>query len=372
MNAEFGSRRGRQVVHDESAGIGGGNHAVSAQLVDEILESVAFVYITQAGTIVEYNRAFLHLFDLSDRISGLTIEEAFHAIASLLSLIQHSLRHNQAFRSHLVYFECGQQLVYVLMDGKKMDSATWPGGFLFTAVPVGNVVSFETQMKRNDKLEIMGKIASGIAHEIRNPLTSIRGFLQVMQGSFIKHQMERENSYAQLMMDEIDKVDRVVTELLLLSKPVILKKEEIDVNSLLEDIAAFVEANASDRSIEVVAQLEPVPPVLGDFQMLRTALLNLVTNAIEAMENGGILTLKTNFDTLEHKVRISVSDTGLGIPPYMADRIFDAFYTTKDSGIGLGLPVSQRIVTEHGGDIRVYTKGYGSTFSIDLPSAFKE
>ena len=225
---------------------------------------------------------------------------------------------------------------------------------------------------RNDRLTTIGKMAAGIAHEIRNPLTSIRGFLQLLMRDLEHVGWDKEKSYADLILAEIDRVNELLNRVLLLSKPLEIVLINDDVNTVVKDLGILHESDARVRNIQIQFQLGEIPQVKLDLNMFKQVLVNLIRNAIDAMENGGTLTLSTSYDKFENVVKIDVSDTGPGIPSYLLDRIFDAFFTTKEQGTGLGLAICQRNIHEFGGNIRVNSKGYGTTFSMLLPPIVRE
>ena len=346
--------------------------ALTAHIAEVMVSTLPYLCVSQSGNVIAYNDAFSELVEVGGDLHGLSIERAFTALSSLLPLLQTILSEDKEFRSRLIHFERDHHFIHLLIDAKKISLMDDMAGWLLICRNIENIGSFETQIIRNDKLATAGKFAAGVAHEIRNPLTSVRGFLQILQSRFIADKMTKEQSYAALMIDEIDRVNQLVNKLLLFSKPTAFSFEKIHVDEVIQSIAPVVQSHTEQNGISFVTSLQSTPPVLVDREMLKQVLLNLIGNAIEAMEEGGSLTVATKYDEGGAMVHIDVSDTGPGIPYYMLDRIFDAFFTTKEIGIGLGLPICQRIVTDQGGDIRVYTKGYGTTFSVRLPSVAGE
>lgn len=345
------------------------SHSAVAQ---EVLRITAYAYVSAQGVVVDYSPAFVDYFAFSDSMKGEAIQDAFAKAPSFLSLVQQVLRGEEALTARLIYIERTGQLKHVLVDVHRILQTDGSYDVLFTCKWLDHLVTLESHIVRNDKLATAGKIAAGIAHEIRNPLTSVRGFTQILHDQFERDNKEREKSFTKLMMEEIDHVNMLVNELLLLSKPTVMTVALVDLPEVLEPFVAVVQADAVLRGMSFTAVIGDTPPVMIDRGMFRQVLLNLVRNAFEAMEGTGTLTIATCFDEVEDRVRIDVTDTGPGIPNYMIDRIFDAFYTTKEFGIGLGLPICQRIIAELGGEIRVLTKGYGTTFSILLPPAKRQ
>ncbi|ASS73534.1 hypothetical protein CIG75_00080 [Tumebacillus algifaecis] len=274
----------------------------------------------------------------------------------------------------------GNQIVNLSRAGKMrtllVDSSFLRGqageqvGMCLFLKDIGNIVSLEQKIQHNEILATVGKIAAGVAHEIRNPLTSIKGFLQIMRHELDKQGMQKEYSYTDVMLREIDRVNELVGELLLLSKPRELRMERIEMEELIMAMAPLISSEAILNNIEFHLSLKSVPQVYADPEMLKQIFLNLVKNGIESMNEtpGGKLIISTDYMPQERMVRVDVQDRGPGIPHYLVDRIFDAFFTTKETGTGLGLPICQRLVNDLGGRIKVRTKGFGTTFSVYLPA----
>lgn len=338
-------------------------------IAQKVLHATAYAFVSADGVLLEYGPLLARYFAFAQSMVGERVETAFAQTPSFLALVQQAVSERQDIVARLIYIERAGELAHVLVDAERVTDGEAGPGMLFICKWLDHLVTLESHIVRNDKLATAGKIAAGIAHEIRNPLTSVRGFTQMLHDQFERDKQERERSFTKLMMDEIDHVNMLVNELLLLSKPTVMTVSRVNLQEVLEPFARVVQADALLRGVAFTSTIGDTPPVLIDSGMFRQVLSNLVRNALEAMEGIGSLTIVSRFDEVEDRVRIDVSDTGPGIPNYMIDRIFDAFYTTKEFGIGLGLPICQRIVAELGGEIRVLTKGYGTTFSVLLPPA---
>ncbi|WP_311198806.1 ATP-binding protein [Paenibacillus hexagrammi] len=233
---------------------------------------------------------------------------------------------------------------------------------------VTNLRSLEEMVQRSDRLAMIGQIAAGTAHEIRNPLTSIKGFLQVLKRTFETQGMSKEQNYTDVMLAEINRINELVNEFLLLGKPKHIAYEQTDVSEVLSEILPIINNEAVLHNVHLQYKASThLPEVIADREMLKQVFLNICKNGIEAMVEGGTLTISESVETSDHFVCIDVHDTGPGIPSFVIDKIFDPFFTTKDEGTGLGLSVCQRIIHDMGGMIRVSSKGYGTTFTISIP-----
>ncbi|MHB1684815.1 MAG: two-component system sensor histidine kinase NtrB [Bacilli bacterium] len=332
---------------------------------------IAFVYIEEKRLIIQYNPAFAKIVGIPDAHCGQFLQTVLGAFPSMLALFEKTLADQEDYQSRLVHFERSYQLVHLLVDAKVIMIGEQSEGCLFVCREIDNLPTIEAQIVRNDKLATAGKIAAGIAHEIRNPLTSIRGFLQLLEIDLRNSGTDRHQVYIGLMLAEIDRVNQLVNQMLMLTKPTEMTMEILPSGQVVEEVATIVRPEALLRNTSVQIMIQEAPAIRVDRNMLRQVLMNLTSNALDAMEGGGTLTLATEYDAVTGSVRISVADTGPGIPAYMIDRIFDAFFTMKEQGTGLGLAICQRIVADLGGEIRVVTKGFGTTFSVLLP-AIKE
>ncbi len=229
--------------------------------------------------------------------------------------------------------------------------------------------SLEDQVRHNDRLKMIGQIAAGAAHEIRNPLTSIKGFLQLLKQSCQTKKMDKESQYTEVMLDEIERINRLVGEFLMLSKPGDRVHEHVRCSSVLREIKPIIESEAHLHDIIVNYHLEGNEvEVLADREQLKQVILNLCKNGIESMvDRAGHLTIRERINYHEHNVALEIHDQGCGIPPFMVDKVFDPFFTTKESGTGLGLPICKRIINDMGGNIRISSRGFGTTVTVILP-----
>lgn len=233
----------------------------------------------------------------------------------------------------------------------------------------------EARMHRIDKLASLGQLASGIAHEIKNPLAGIGSAIQVLSSS-IEGNDNRKKVFNEILK-QIHRLDGTIRNMLSFAKPSQLKLAPTDPNEVIEAVIFLVRQQLKKQNIETRLNLgKGLPKVMIDPQQIQQAVLNVVLNAVEAMASGGILTLSMKEKIVadpskkEHPMFISIiiSDTGPGIPETTMARIFNPFYTTKPAGTGLGLSITQRIIEEHCGKIDIQSKiGEGTSFIIDLP-----
>ena len=220
----------------------------------------------------------------------------------------------------------------------------------------------EAEMQKLDGLNLVGQMGASIAHEIRNPMTTVRGFLQLLAS---KSGLLEYRNYFELMIEELDRANTIITEFLSLSrnKPITLRNQNL--NEIINKLLPMLSADALKNEITIIAELDEIPNVKLNEQEIRQVILNLARNALESMSSGGLIIIKTFLE--EEHVVITVSDQGSGIPEKNLENIGKPFFTTKEHGTGLGLAVSYNIVYRHCGTISIQTGSKGTTFIIKLP-----
>ncbi len=224
----------------------------------------------------------------------------------------------------------------------------------------------QDEVRRQEKLAAMGGLAAGVAHEVRNPLSSIKALATFFAGQFDDGSESQEA--AKVMVQEVDRLNRVITELLEFSRPTDLKRQASNIGQLISRSIQLVQQDAANKSIDInVNTTDDICPAWIDPDRLNQCLLNLYLNAIQSMVNGGILTVKCTPGEAEN-IDIIVSDTGSGIPADQIKKIFDPYYTTKSKGTGLGLAIVQKIIEAHEGYIEVNSAiDEGTSFLISIP-----
>ncbi len=223
---------------------------------------------------------------------------------------------------------------------------------------------WEAYSARNDRLNLIAEFAASTAHEIRNPLTTVRGFLQLQKRRL---QQPPGKDHFQIMIDEIDRVDGLITEYLTLARnSVTAQRSPTQMNELLSNMLPLVTAEANLKGVFVSVGIIPEGICHVCPQEIKQVFLNLTKNALDAMDKGGTLTINAHRESTTYT--LSVSDTGTGITKSNLERIFDPFFTTKLSGSGLGLAVSIKIIEAHHGKIHVESEpGEGTTFNVIFP-----
>ncbi|MGF7184643.1 signal transduction histidine kinase [Desulfitispora alkaliphila] len=226
--------------------------------------------------------------------------------------------------------------------------------------------SLEKELIRSEKLKTAGQLAAGVVHEIRNPLTTIKGFMQLFQNK--EHLGQEDQKYYQLIISEISRIEGIITELLNTAKPNASKEVNFDINNIIEDIVLLHKSIADEKSIEIVTDCYSLPEVKQDPDQIKKVFINIIKNCIEAMDKKGVLTITTNYIKDKEEVEITFKDTGCGMDEETLNKIGTPFYTTKEAGTGLGMLTCFRIVDEMGGSLNIKSKlGEGTTFIITVP-----
>jgi signal transduction histidine kinase len=222
------------------------------------------------------------------------------------------------------------------------------------------------RMLRADRLATIGELAAGAAHEIRNPLTSIKSSLQYLES---RCREENEKRLLGVALRETDRIDEILAALLSFSRPTELRKEACDLVALLEESAALVAIQARAKGVDLRTSLPSAPvAVEADGSQLKQVFLNVFLNAVQAMEAGGTLTVEA-LRAGSGRPLVRITDTGPGIPEEALEKVFDPFFTTKKGGTGLGLSICYTIVKAHGGEIEVRSRpGEGTTVLVTLPA----
>jgi PAS domain S-box-containing protein len=223
----------------------------------------------------------------------------------------------------------------------------------------------EEHLRRSDKLTAVGQLAAGVAHEIRNPLTALRGFVQLIQSA----SDEKHKAYTDIMLNELERIEFIISEFLVLAKPQVVTFHEHDLASLIRQTMTLVETQAIIHNVQIYTQFDSdIPLIKCEPNQLKQVFINVLKNAIEAMPHGGDINISLSRSD-DQNILIRFTDQGSGISEERMTKLGEPFYTTKEKGTGLGLMVSYKIIGNHRGSISVHSQeSKGTTFDILLPS----
>jgi PAS domain S-box-containing protein len=311
-----------------------------------------------------------------DRVLGLSaavmrgrrVRDIFPADTALGRAVIDAFRQRKTVQDQAVDWDRNGSRAHLLLNVEFSRDPRKAGRYtaLLRVRDTGGRRQLESHLGTSARLDAMSRITGSVAHEIKNPLNSIAVRLDNLQawanGSFPEAEQE-----LQLISNEVNRLDRVVRTFLDFTRPVELSTEEINAVALVRDVAALLEADAARHGVRVSFHApDYVIPVVADPDLLKEAIINIATNGIEAMPDGGVLRMDVSAD--RGFCVIAVSDTGVGIPESARDKIFQLYFTTKPNGSGLGLPMAFRAVELHGGAIELQSApGRGTRFELKLP-----
>jgi len=253
------------------------------------------------------------------------------------------------------------------------EMGTLASAFNEMTAKLGRARELEMQLHQAEKGAVVGRLAAAIAHEIRNPLNYINLTLDHFRSSFAPADTTKRDTFIKLtdqLKSEVARINRHITDFLKYSRPSKLELQEVDLRAEAEDALRIIEARAQESGIETQIQQDgPLPTIKADRESLRSVLTNLVINAVESIDGEGG-SVRINLSNMPpNSVKVEVTDTGCGIGPHDIAKLFEPYFSTKETGTGLGLAIVKKAVDDHGGTINVISKeGGGTTFTIILPA----
>jgi PAS domain S-box-containing protein len=329
--------------------------------------SDAVLVVNGAGRVLSLNQPVERLLGRRrEEIEGQMLSDVAPPDHPVVQIVSSALGRGESNGPTNVRIEEGGRPVVYALSAQVLRDASGVSGVMVNARDMDKLSRLGSHLSYSQKLAALGKLTSGVAHEIKNPLNSM-----VIHVALLREKLERAAPEAQSSLDiieqEIRRLDRVIQGFLKFTRPEDLQLTPVRLPDLLDEVIRLSEAEANAGGVEIVTRVAPdLPPVYGDRELLQQVFGNLVRNAIEAMPGGGRLELGAG--QCEDGVEIVVSDTGVGIEPELIDQIFDLYVTTKSQGSGIGLSVVYRIVQLHGGEITVESqKGEGAEFKVRIP-----
>ena len=233
-------------------------------------------------------------------------------------------------------------------------------------ISMDELKNYQQQLIFSERMRSLGELAAGLAHEIKNPLTSIKGYAQL-----IKIELSDSNmaSDVDIIIDEVERLNRIVDRFLSFARPKELKLKPAKVNDVIIETVKTLELELKKSNIKLSFYIKETPYVMLDFDEMEQVIMNLVLNSIQSIEKDGEIKITTGYEKLLDMVFIIIKDNGMGIKNEDTDKIFEPFYTTKDKGTGLGLAICSRIIENHKGFIELNSEyGSGTEFIIKLPA----
>ncbi|MBT2694005.1 PAS domain-containing sensor histidine kinase [Bacillus sp. ISL-55] len=331
-----------------------------------------FEYSPDIVSMLDLNGTITNLNPQFERITGYSRDE--YIGKNLADLIPDSHRQIVLDKvANVVENYCPQMFELELLqkNGKPLifQSTSLPiivndkiAGIICNSRDVTELRQTEERLRRTDKLSVVGELSASVAHEIRNPLTSLKGLVQLLQMEDEKHQL-----YYQIMIDELNRINHIVSELLLLAKPQQIKYSEADLQVILHDVISLLKSEASLHNIQIAFQVQSEPVMIEcEPNQLKQLFINILKNAIEASSAGDVVSI--TLESFDNNVTVMVKDQGVGISKALLERIGEPFYSSKEKGTGLGMTVSFKIVQSHNGTIKFNSEpDKGTEVIVQLP-----
>lgn len=336
-------------------------------LTSSVLENMteAVIVINKDDRITLFNKSAEEFFKISsDTAIGENIKNFNNGVISFISSSFND-ENNSYFEKQLIINEEEKHLSFSI--SQVFDSDTNQPNLTIVLKDLTETIRLEEEAKRKEKLTAMGQLASGVAHEIRNPINAIGMIAQRLNKEFTPTINQDEYSdITQLLKSEVNRINKIITQFLGYAKPLELIKKETDIKHYFEEIYYLFEDQAKQRGINLSLQSNEVIKVTIDPDLIKQALMNIIQNAFDAVVNDGQIFL--SYYKSKTNLVIEVKDNGSGISQDQIKKIFDLYYTNKKDGNGIGLSISQKIISQHNGTISVSSKeNQGTTFKITLP-----
>jgi two-component system sensor histidine kinase PilS (NtrC family) len=325
---------------------------------EELIESLPSGLFTTdlSGTILIFNKAAEHITGVNRvHAAGKNISSLFPFITSV----------DETERAEGKISVGGVLRTMGLSVSASMDTAGNKMGYICIFQDITELKNMEEELKHKETLAAIGELSANMAHEIRNPLASLKGSIEILkEGALTKDHGEKLMNIA---INEMDRLNKIITDFLTYSRPRQPEFFKFDLHAVLDETIDLLNNSIVNKEgITIRKDFEGPNEIVADSQKLRQVFLNLGMNAIESLQNGGQLTIGTK--RVNDRVTIFFRDSGVGIPEENLKEIFYPFYTTKDKGTGLGLSIAYRIIEEHDGRIKVYSsRGRGTTFEVVIP-----
>lgn len=351
-----------------------------SHLLENVLASLGDALVLTDGDdrIVLFNQAAQELTGYSEaHVKQRSCAEVFVDNPTLGSVVQRTRTTGQSQSCGEERLRLGRKQVPVRLSCSPVYGASGlVEGCALVIQDLSYQKKLEDEARRNETLARLGGLVAGLAHEVKNPLGGIRGAAQLLAQRFSTQ--PEITQFTGVMIREIDRLSRLVEQLLTLGAPPTPEALPLNVHKIIHEVVAILGPELTAKSITVKLLIDPsLPDTRGDEAQLTHVFLNLVKNALEAMPEGGALTITTRMETDFHILRsanqgkflrVEVADTGPGFPEDVIQRVFEPFFTTKPRGSGLGLAICERIVAAHGGDIRAENRrSAGAAISVNLP-----
>jgi PAS domain S-box-containing protein len=338
--------------------------AILENYTNSVIESIdlGIIAINNDFFITSINAGAKKILGITYDCIGLNFIEVFSCCKDVEEIV------NNAYQNNIPELSIERKLqkeineVHIKIDIFPLSLENKNKGLVIIFDDITEMNKMKLQMHRNDKLASVGQLATGIAHEIRNPLAIIKMIEQTMSKELADHKGLLEE--LTIIDEEVERANKVIKSLMEFSKPSKQERAQYSIHQIIEDVLTITNKYTSQHKINVSFTKAEVPEGYYDREQIIQAFVNLILNSVDAMPDGGNIYITTQY-VADGRVRIEFRDTGLGIEEANLEKIFDPFFTTKDEGTGLGLPIINRIIEDHNGVINVKSSlGNGTSFEI--------
>jgi two-component system sensor histidine kinase PilS (NtrC family) len=322
------------------------------------------------GMIVQANRAAMEILDPIPReLVGRSIDDIMNGLLAKIRTLGLDPEQRRSERFDMNYQDPIRGKLTMEMIVSALPSEDTLSGYIITFQDLTKVRRLEHSVRQSEKMAAVGQLAAGIAHEIRNPLASISGSIQLL-GTSLTSRQEEEQRLMKIVLREIDRLNNLITEFLDFVRPDQLKDDPVDLNGLAREVLEMMKFNKALRpDVKQTVDFKAAREIGGDRNKLKQALMNIIINAYQAMNEGEAPEIEVSTVDRDNSVVLKIRDHGCGIDEVGLRRIFEPFHTTKPKGTGLGLAVTHKIIENHGGRVFVEsTKGVGTEFTLEFPA----
>jgi two-component system sensor histidine kinase HydH len=322
------------------------------------------------GKLVSYNEVALNLLELDEsNLKDIEIDKVLDfkttGILNTLSSCQKVMDNEFTYKTKL-----GGSIPLSISSTPIENELGVCDGVVIVLRDLRELKDLEEKVREAEKLAAIGKLAASVAHEVRNPLSSIRGFAQYLNKSMQEGTQQKQ--YAQIMIKEVDRINRVINDLLTFSRPIEIELKPTKVTDLIAHAVGLVQADADLKNVTISVNTKAsigLAPL--DENQMTQVILNLLLNAMSAVEDNGLIEIHSKLDSKDRALSIEIEDDGDGISPEFMENIFEPFVTSREKGTGIGLAIVKKIIENHGGKIEAVSpptkKDKGSSFKIKMP-----
>ncbi len=330
---------------------------------------VGIIAVDREGRVRIFNRSLATLTGLNyDRVLGKSFLNLLNGqrFNKLLQTLATGKEFKNLNPESVIPVKASSNLVTNIYAIRDHSGVTVGAIAMFT--PAKRQQELENTLVKVEKLAILGQLATEMIHEIRNPLTAVYGFLQLLQQHL---EGSPKEEYLAIMSAELKNINRFVSDFLLLARPGYCKRAQCSINQLITEVVALVECEAVIRKLIINLETsEGMPLINADGGQLKQVFLNITRNALDSLPEGGEVFLRVSKDEQQGNVRVVIRDTGKGMDQQTLANMFNPFFTTKESGTGLGMFISKKIIDNHGGHIEIRSEpAGGTTVTVLLPVA---